>query len=206
MVTDRKDHWERIYRERASRDLSWYQQEPRLSLDLMRAAGVSADDPVIDVGGGASVLVDFLLEAGFTRPAVLDISAHALAEARRRLGDAAAAVEWFEADITAFVPPHPYALWHDRAVFHFLTDESDRRRYVETLNAALPPGGHLVVAAFAVGGPERCSGLEIVQYDAEKMMSALGGGFELRQVRDEVHVTPAKAQQKFSYFLFARTA
>ncbi len=204
-MTDRKAHWERIYRERAAPELSWYQPQPRLSLELIHAAGVSPDDPVIDVGGGASVLVDFLVAAGFTRPAVLDISAHALAEARRRLGDAAADVEWFEADITAFVAPHPFALWHDRAVFHFLTDESDRRRYVEALNAALPPGGHLIVAAFAVGGPERCSGLEIVQYDAEKMRSALGGGFELLQARDEVHVTPAKVQQKFSYFLFERT-
>ena len=199
---DRKTHWQNIYRDKSAREVSWYQKTPALSLELVHATGIDRDAPVIDVGGGASVLVDHLLADGYTRVAVLDISANALDSARQRLGDAANAVSWIEADITQFSPPQPYALWHDRAVFHFLTEPSDRARYVDTLTSALQPDGHLVLAAFAIGGPTRCSGLEIVQYDADKLAAELGAAFRLVEERSETHLTPGNTEQKFGYFRF----
>ena len=148
--------------------------------------------------------MDCLCNAGFSNVSVLDISGRALDSAKRRLGDLAAKVEWFECDITEFDPPQRYALWHDRAVFHFLTEEPDRNKYVNVLRRALQPGGHLIIAAFALGGPERCSGLEIVQYDASRLMTVLGDEFNLLEEASEIHVTPAKKEQKFVYFRLVR--
>lgn len=197
---DRKTHWQNIYKEKAPLDVSWYQKEPALSLDLIHRSGVPHDEPIIDVGGGASVLVDYLCKEDFTNLAVLDISANALNSARKRLGDSAEKIEWFEADITEFIPPHQFSLWHDRAVFHFLTDKFDRKKYIKVLNQALRPGGHLIIAAFAIGGPEKCSGLDIVQYDAMKLLAELGEDFKLLKERNEVHITPAGKKQEFVYF------
>jgi SAM-dependent methyltransferase len=199
-MVDRKAHWQQIYQDKSPLEVSWYQQEPALSLELIHRTGIHSDDPIIDVGGGASVLVDRLCETGFTKLAVLDISRNALDSMRQRLGNRATMVEWFEADITDFTAPHPFALWHDRAVFHFLTEAEDRRKYVKSLKMALRPGGHLIIAAFAIGGPEQCSGLDIVQYDKEKLMAELGEGFELIEERNEVHITPANKEQQFMYF------
>ena len=201
---DKKTHWERIYREKSSSDVSWYQESPDLSLELIRRSGVRNDEAIVDVGGGASVLVDVLCEEGFRNLSVLDISGIALAGAQQRLGDLAETIEWFEADITEFDPPHAFTLWHDRAVFHFLTDESDRRKYVNVLKRALRPGGHLIIAAFAIGGPEQCSGLQVVQYDSSRLKAELGEEFELVEERDEVHITPANKEQRFTYFRFVR--
>lgn len=203
-MTDRKSHWESIYRDKSPLEVSWYQQEPALSLELIRRSGVAHDAPVIDVGGGASVLVDRLLAAGYRELSVLDISARSLDCARQRLGAAAGQIDWIEADITAFSPSHTYALWHDRAVFHFLTEKADRARYAEVLHQALRPEGQLIIAAFAIGGPEKCSGLDIVQYDADKLLAELGPGFELVETRAEAHVTPAGGEQEFSYFRFIK--
>ncbi|RRQ22143.1 class I SAM-dependent methyltransferase [Thiohalobacter thiocyanaticus] len=205
-MTDRKSHWEAIYRDKSPLEVSWYQQEPALSLELIRHSGIAHDAPIIDVGGGASVLVDRLQAAGYTNLSVLDISTQALACARRRLGMAAEHIDWIEADITAFSPSCNYALWHDRAVFHFLTGKVDRVRYVEVLHRALPPGGQLIIAAFAIGGPEKCSGLDIIQYDADRLLAELGPGFELVETRHEAHLTPAGGEQKFSYFRFIKGA
>jgi SAM-dependent methyltransferase len=203
-MSDRKAHWQNIYRDKSPLDVSWYQKEPKLSLELIHHTGVQHDEAIIDVGGGASVLVDFLCKEGFTNLSVLDISENALASAKQRLGDAAKTIEWFEADITAFSPPHPFSIWHDRAVFHFLTEKSDRRKYVSTLKQALRPTGHLIIAAFAIGGPEKCSGLEIVQYDASKLKAELGEEFQLAEEKNEIHLTPANKEQKFRYFRFVR--
>ena len=201
---DKKTHWEKIYREKSSSDVSWYQESPDLSLELIRRSGVRNDEAIVDVGGGASVLVDVLCEEGFRNLSVLDISGIALAGAQQRLGDLAETIEWFESDITEFDPPHAFTLWHDRAVFHFLTDESDRRKYVSVLKRALRPGGHLIIAAFAIGGPEQCSGLQVVQYDSSRLKAELGEEFELVEERDEVHITPANKEQRFTYFRFVR--
>ena len=199
-MSDRKAHWEKVYGQKSPLEVSWYQKEPVLSLELILRSGVARDDSVIDVGGGASTLVDSLISTGFRNISVLDISERALESSKERLGDDARLVEWIESDITEFKSRHDYALWHDRAVFHFLKEKGDRERYIENLRKFLQPGGHLIIAAFAIGGPERCSGLDIVQYDAEKLMTELGDEFELIEETGEVHVTPASKEQKFSYF------
>lgn len=204
MSFDRKSHWENVYRTRSPLDVSWYQEEPAMSLQLIEATGVARDAPLIDVGGGASVLVDRLCAAGHSRLAVLDISTKALDYARARLGRHADSIEWFAGDVTRFDPPHRFALWHDRAVFHFLTVEAERKRYVEVLKQALQPGGHLIIAAFAIGGPQQCSGLDIVQYDRARLLAELGDEFVLIEERDELHLTPAKRHQEFGYFRLQR--
>jgi 2-polyprenyl-3-methyl-5-hydroxy-6-metoxy-1,4-benzoquinol methylase len=203
-MKDAKTHWNDVYAARSPLDVSWYQAEPRLSLELVAASGISAEQPLIDVGGGASLLVDCLLDRGFTDVAVLDLSRNALAHAQRRLGARAVNVEWHEQDVTRFVAPRRFALWHDRAVFHFLTEAADREQYVRALRRAIPVGGHVIMAAFAIGGPTRCSNLDIVQYDAGKMQAALGHEFRLVEERAELHVTPAAKQQKFGFFRFLR--
>lgn len=203
-MADKKLHWEKVYNDKSPWEVSWYQKEPELSLRLIRSAGLAKEAPIIDVGGGASVLVDRLLAEGYRNLAVLDISSRALAFARERLGEQAGSVEWYQANITEFSPPHTFSLWHDRAVFHFLTDPVDRKNYVEVLKKTLSPQGRLILASFAIGGPTRCSGLDIVQYDAEKIHHELGNEFTLVETSDETHFTPANKEQRFSYFHFLR--
>ena len=203
--TARKTHWEQVYQQKSPLDVSWYQTQPSMSLKLIEETGIEKQQRIIDVGAGASVLVDYLLKAGFSRLAVLDISAQSLQHAKTRLGENSHKIEWLEDDVTTFEPPHPYELWHDRAVFHFLTNAEDRNRYVQVLKKALVPNGHLIIATFAIGGPKKCSGLDIVQYDAESLCAELGDEFELLDVQNEAHITPANAEQKFTYFRFLIT-
>lgn len=200
----RKSHWEGVYRDKSPLEVSWYQREPETSLALIDLALESPPGPdggLIDVGGGASVLVDRLLARGWSDVAVLDLAGNALEHAKRRLGEQAARVRWIEADVTDFLPPRKFRIWHDRAVFHFLTEVADRHAYVETLKASLVPAGHAIVAAFAPGGPTQCSGLDILQYDGERIKNTLGSDFELESERQEVHLTPAGKEQLFGYFL-----
>lgn len=202
----RKEHWEAVYQSKAPDDVSWFQPRPETSLRLFAAAGIGKDEGVIDVGGGASLLVDCLLDAGFLKLAVLDISGEALSLSRKRLGTRAAGVHWFEADVTEFRPPESFALWHDRAVFHFLTTPTDRTRYVESLKAALVPGGHVIIATFALDGPVKCSGLEVARYNAAGIAAELGVEFHFHEQVDETHRTPWQSEQRFSYFRFQRQA
>ena len=204
-MTDRKNHWEKVYRGKSPHEVSWFQENPALSLRLIEETRIVLDAPIIDVGGGASLLVGKLCEEGYTDIGVLDVSASALAHAKDRLADKTCAVNWYEADVTSFKPPKQFALWHDRAVFHFLTSEADRDSYVRVLKKALRPGGHLIIMAFAIDGPVKCSGLDIVQYDADKLKVALGPGFELVETGYEMHITPTGNQQKFAYFRFTRS-
>lgn len=201
-MSHRKKHWESVYQNKSPLEVSWYQQDPVLSLRLIRDTRLALDEPVIDIGGGASRLVDTLCESGYTRVSVLDISANALAYAKHRLAEKANTVQWYEADVTHFNPPHRFALWHDRAVFHFLTSRADRESYIGVLKQTLAPGGHLIIMTFAIDGPVKCSGLDIVQYDAETITAELGAGFELVETGHEVHLTPAGNPQKFIYFHF----
>jgi len=201
---NRQEHWNRVYQTKAPDDVSWFQTRPAISLKLIKATGVGKTQGVIDVGGGASVLVDFLLDAGFTRPAVLDISAAALALARQRLDGRADNVEWFEADVTEFNPLRQFNLWHDRAVFHFLTDKAHRQKYIQTLKRTLTPDGHVIIATFAIDGPLKCSGLPVARYDASAISAELGDEFQLMEQVNETHVTPWNTEQKFSYFRFVR--
>jgi len=203
-MSDRKQHWEQVYTNKSPLEVSWYQQEPTISQRLIQDSVSDRNQPVLDVGGGASVLVDRLLERGFTNLSVLDISANALEHAKQRLGQASDQIEWYACDVTEFSPPHQYACWHDRAVFHFLTNVDDRKKYVQRLYAALQPEGCLVLAAFAIGGPARCSGLDIVQYSAEKLGQELGDSFSFLEEVDESHITPAQKEQLFCYYRFVR--
>ena len=201
---NRKSYWQKIYSSKQPSDLSWFQKEPEISLRLIRNTDIAKDKAIIDVGGGASVLVDRLYEEGFLHVAVLDISQKALFYAQKRLDKNAQAIEWYKADIVEFEAPHPFMLWHDRAVFHFLTEPKDRKRYVTVLKQTLLPQGHVIIATFSIGGPTRCSGLDIVQYDAVKLSKELGEEFQLIEEVGEVHKTPANREQKFSYFRFYR--
>ncbi len=203
-MTERKTHWEKVYANNSPLRVSWYQKEPVLSLQLIRNTQIALDAAIIDVGGGASILVDRLCDAMYTNIGVLDVSARALAHAKERLADKACGMEWYEEDVTEFNPPRRFSLWHDRAVFHFLTSQADRVRYIDVLKRALEPGGHLIIMAFAIGGPKKCSGLDIVQYDADKLMAELGQGFELLETGHEVHATPSGNEQKFAYFRLQR--
>ncbi|MCS6849219.1 MAG: class I SAM-dependent methyltransferase [Anaerolineae bacterium] len=198
----RKAHWDQVYRTKGPQDVSWYQRRPDLSLALIAASGVSKDAGIIDVGGGASTLVDFLLDEGYTGLAVLDVSGVALSYSRLRLGARAAAVEWFEADVTSFTPPRRFGLWHDRAVLHFLTSADDRRAYFATLRRTLQASGAVVISTFALDGPPKCSGLDVVRYDERAIQAELGAEFQLQEVRCETHIAPWKSEQRFIYFRF----
>jgi len=200
----RQAHWENVYATRGEREVSWFQERPALSLELIGAAGATPASSVIDVGGGASRLVDALLAGGFKVVTVLDISAAALTASRRRIGSAAATVTWIVSDITTWEPPQTYDLWHDRAVLHFLTDAGDRAAYVTRLMKALRPGGHAIIGTFALDGPERCSGLPVVRYDASRLANLLGPQFELVDSRTQNHATPMGGTQRFQFSLFQR--
>jgi ubiquinone/menaquinone biosynthesis C-methylase UbiE len=200
-----KAHWENIYNTKLPTEMSWYQKYPSLSLKLIKTSGIEAKHSIIDVGGGTSLLVDSLLEKGFKRLAVLDISHSALDIAKSRLGTRAENVKWYEADATEFQPPKQFDLWHDRAVFHFLTDEEAQRKYVEVLKRTLVSGGYLVISTFAIDGPKKCSGRDTVKYEVSSMSAKLGGEFRLLEFLDELHITPGKKEQKFTYFLYKRS-
>ena len=192
-------HWEQVYRTRDPTALSWYQADPAVSFRLIEQAGVGHSGPILDVGGGASVLADRLLAAGYEDVTVLDVSSAALAVVGERLGPA---VRVIRADVTRFEPARRHALWHDRAVLHFLTDPEDRQAYVRTLTHALRPGGHVILATFALDGPTRCSGLPVERYDAPRLADLLGPAFQLRGAETETHRTPSGAAQQFQYGWF----
>ena len=197
-----RDHWESIYQSTAASEVSWYQPTPAISLDLIRRVAPDLDAPIIDVGGGASTLVDRLLDDGYRNITVLDLSDAALAIARRRLGERAARVTWIASDVlSAPLPAEGYAVWHDRAVFHFLTDPRDRERYVTKAHDAVWANGHVIVASFAPHGPTRCSGLDVVRYSPETMHAQFGSAFRLLESVGEEHHTPSGATQAFVYCL-----
>lgn len=195
-----KTHWENIYQTKASTQVSWYQAHAYLSLHFIQQTSIDQTGQILDVGGGTSPLVDDLLASGFKHITVLDISAAALRAAQQRLGARAAEVTWVEADITqASLPYQGYDVWHDRAVFHFLTQPNDRQRYVQAVQYAVKPGGHVIVATFALDGPLQCSGLEVRRYDSESLHQEFGDNFQLTNSTREVHSTPFGTEQKFIY-------
>jgi ubiquinone/menaquinone biosynthesis C-methylase UbiE len=199
-AVDRQAHWEHIYRAKASTELSWYQQESRLSLELIRQVVTDYNDPIIDVGGGASPLVDGLLSAGYRSVTVLDLADAALKQAQTRLGALAPRITWIVADILeAVLPTSAYAFWHDRAVFHFLTDPRDRTRYVAQVRRAVRPGGYVLVASFAADGPTHCSGLEVARYSPKELHAQFGADFRLVESVRETHTTPGGSTQPFLY-------
>jgi SAM-dependent methyltransferase len=200
----RQAHWENVYATKGEKEVSWFQENPAPSLELVTLAGVSEDAGIIDIGGGASRLVDDLLVRKFCRLTVLDLSGAALAATRERLGDRADEVQWVVADVTKWEPAQIYDLWHDRAAFHFLTDHADQSAYADRLKKAVKPGGHVIIGTFAPDGPERCSGLPIVRHDADTLATILGSDFVLIDTRRHDHATPWGAVQRFQFSTFRR--
>ena len=202
---DPKTHWDTLYRTKDVHDVSWFQSEARRSLELITQVAPDYSAPIIDVGAGASVLVDNLLDAGYRDLTVLDVSEAALAISRCRLGGDAAQVRWLAADILGVrLDQGAYAVWHDRAVFHFLTDAADRKAYVEQVRRSVRPGGHVLVATFAEDGPKRCSGLPVVRYSADSLHSEFGPDFRVLITEHEDHRTPEGSSQSFLYCLCHR--
>jgi SAM-dependent methyltransferase len=202
-----KSHWEHIYATRDSSSVSWFQAHAELSLRLIRGTGAALSDAIIDVGGGASTLVDDLLAAGYSNLTVLDLSGSALAAAKARLGAKAGSVRWLESDVTtADLPIHSYDVWHDRAVFHFLVSAEDRQAYVESVLRAVKPGGHVIVATFAEDGPVQCSGLPVMRYRADELHAEFGAPFRLVHHERESHRTPAGTIQQFVYCYCRKTS
>ncbi len=197
---DVQSHWEHIYQTKKPSQVSWYRAHLEKSLELIVLAAGSRDASIIDVGGGESTLVDDLLDRGYRRFSVLDISQTAIDVTRKRLGDCADQVTWLAGDVTSMeLPKHRYDVWHDRAVFHFLTNPADRTAYVRQVGEAVKPGGHVIVATFGPEGPLKCSGLDVVRYDAETLHDQFGAQFQLVKHLSELHQTPFGTNQQFLY-------
>ena len=205
MQTERKNHWTRVYEEKAPSEVSWYQSEPEPSLRALERFGAEASSALIDVGGGASNLVDALLRRGWRDVTVLDIAASALETAKERLGPEADKVHWKVADITDWQPPQRYEVWHDRAVFHSLTQPEQREAYRRALLEAVAPGGLVIMATFALDGPEKCSGLPVQRYDPAALSIELGHDFCLIDSWREEHHTPRGNSQSFNWCAFRRS-
>ncbi len=196
-----KEHWERVYETKPTDSVSWFQAHAGRSLRLIQQTGVASSAPIIDVGGGASTLVDDLLANRYSNLTVLDLSSAALVAAKKRLGaERGERVQWLEANITEIeFPAHAYEVWHDRAVFHFLTSQEERQKYVRTVLRAVKPGGHVIVATFAEDGPSQCSGLPVVRYRAHDLHAEFGEPFTLVHHEKEAHSTPSGKVQQFVY-------
>ncbi len=198
----RKSHWDKVYRNRDETEVSWFQNRPDVSLRLIDAASLDPDARIVDVGGGTSRLVDCLLDRGYRRLGVLDVSPFALELAQARLGPLANQVEWFATELTEFRSPHTWDLWHDRAVLHFLTAEGERDAYREVLLRSLAPSAQVVISTFGPQGPQKCSGLDVRRYDAAMLGKTLGDEFELLEEELKEHVTPGGSAQQFLFCRF----
>lgn len=203
-MSDRTTHWQNVYATKSETEVSWFQASPAISLEMIRAASPDRAAAIIDIGGGASRLVDALLQDGYRNLAVLDLSANALDVAKKRIGPTASTVDWIVADATTWRPAKTWDVWHDRAAFHFLTDPRDRAAYVERLRSAVAPGGHVIIATFAPDGPEKCSGLPVQRHDSASLSAELGPEFELVETRSETHHTPWHSTQAFQFSRFRR--
>ena len=202
--TSRQAHWENVYATKGENEVSWFQESPAPSLELIVQAGAVSNSAIIDIGGGASRLVDNLIEQEFQDVTVLDLSGAALKAAKARLGARAERVHWIVADATTFEPAKSYDIWHDRAAFHFLTDEKDRTAYIARLKRGLKIGGHAIIATFALDGPEKCSGLPVARYDSASLGQALGTAFKLVHAQRHEHATPWDSRQSFQFSVFRR--
>ncbi len=205
-IPPERDHWERVFREKREDEVSWFEERAALSLGLVERTGAPKTARIVDVGAGASRLVDALVEAGYSDLTVVDIAEAALEKARARLGERAREVRWLARDVRTWEPEERFDVWHDRAVFHFMVEEEDREAYLATLQRALPVGGHAILATFASDGPERCSGLPVVRYEPEDLAATLGPDFRLVESRKDAHRTPAGKVQSFQYSRFERVS
>lgn len=203
-MPNRSSHWDNVYATKSEAEVSWFQDSPTISIEMIRAANPGHGAAIIDIGGGTSRLVDSLLQAGYRNVAVLDLSANALDAARKRIGQTASLVDWIVADATTWRPARTYDVWHDRAAFHFLIDPRDRAAYVDRLQSAVAPGGHVIIATFAPDGPEKCSGLPVQRHDSASLAAELGPEFEPIEARSETHRTPWDSTQSFQFSRFRR--
>ncbi len=203
---DRKKHWENIYQTKDLKDVSWYQPTPTTSLDFLKQFNVSTTAKIIDIGGGDSFLVDHLLDLGYTDLTVLDISAASLDKAKQRLGDRATKVKWIVADAATFKPTEQYDFWHDRAAFHFLTQEQEITNYIDTIQKSIKPTGVLVIGTFSEQGPKKCSGIDIKQYSETTMTDRLKKFFEKVKCITVDHKTPFDTIQNFIFCSFKKLA
>ena len=203
-TVERQAHWQNVYQTKGERDVSWFEESPAISLALIQATGVGATASIIDIGGGASRLVDALVGEGFLRVTVLDLSEKALTTSRERLGAHAKQVSWIVADVTKWQPTEVFDVWHDRAAFHFLTEPADRAAYAARVQKAVRPGGHVIIGTFALDGPERCSGLPVSRHDAASIGEVLGRSFKFVETRRHEHETPSGVIQRFQFSRFQR--
>lgn len=203
---NQKKHWEHVYKKTSPTEAGWFQAYPGMSLKLINATEVSVDESIVDVGGGVSKLSKLLLEQGYRNITVMDISGTAIEKAKAQLGDTSDMISWIEADITKISFSEVYDVWHDRAVFHFLTDAVDRKNYINSLNNTLKINGHLIVSTFGLNAPPKCSGLAVVRYSSETLHKELGDNFELIESLSEVHVTPSGVRQEFIFCRFIKRA
>lgn len=200
-----KQHWENIYQTKdTTHEVSWYQDNPQISTELILSTGADKNGNMIDIGGGDSKLADKLIELGFKNLFVLDISAKALGKAKTRLGDKAGVVTWIEADVLEFETDTRFDIWHDRATFHFLTEKKDIARYIETASEFIKPKGHLIISAFSINGPKRCSGLDITRYSEDSIKETFGKALNHIKSFEKVHVTPFNTKQNFLYAIFKK--
>lgn len=202
--TDRKQHWEKIYRCKQTNEVSWFQPKPEVSLSLISRFAISKTAKIIDVGGGDSLLVDYLLDLGFKDITVLDISETALEKAKKRLGSKSNQVKWLVSDIAQFKPTETYELWHDRAAFHFLTAEKDINNYVDMIRKCIRPGCLLILGTFSEEGPEKCCGLNIQQYSETSMTNKLKMFFGKNECQKVNHMTPTGGLQNFLFCSFTK--
>ena len=201
---NRKDHWERVYQKQAPTEVGWYQAYPETSLKLINNTAVGHNSRIIDVGGGTSKLSEHLLDQGYKELTVLDISNNSIKKARLQLGEKSSRIDWIEGDVTRYGFKEHYDVWHDRAVFHFLTKIEDRKGYVNSLDQALKLNGHLIIAAFSLEAPPKCSGLSVVRYSPESLQNELGDNFNLVETLVEDHATPSGVKQNFIYCRFMK--
>jgi len=204
MKYNAKKHWESIYHTKNFNEVSWYQENPKISVDLILSADVDKDANIIDVGGGDSKLVDKLLELGFKNIVVLDISLSSLEKAQQRLAEKAKNVKWINLDLMEFETEERFDIWHDRACFHFLTSKKDIDKYVESVKKYLKPNGYLIIGTFSLDGPEKCSGLEVRRYSKDSMGKLFSKGFRHIKSLEELHNTPFQTTQSFVYNVFER--
>ncbi len=202
---NQKEHWKKVYLSKPSTEVSWYQPHLNKSLELITQTGLDKKGRIIDVGGGASTLAEDLSLDGYNNLIVLDISLESLQKSKERMGERADMLTWIEADILKVdFPENSFDVWHDRAVFHFLTNPEDRKKYIKTLTDSLKHGGYLIMATFSLEGPFKCSGLDVVRYSPEILSRELGDGFSLVKNSQELHQTPFGTFQNFTYCLFRR--
>lgn len=202
--SERQSHWQNVYLSKGEQQVSWTQSDPQPSLGLIEKFAADRNASIVDIGGGASRLVDALLAHGFAAITVLDLSEAALESAKARLGERDACVRWIAADATAWQPPQAFDIWHDRAAFHFLVEARDRAAYLDRLHAGVKPGGYAIIATFAPDGPEKCSGLPVQRYSPESLSKTIGNAFDLVEHQVHRHVTPWGAEQSFQFSVLRR--